>query len=379
MTKETSNLSNNATTSDYNYSPVEQGWLFSIIAVGQIFGTFVLSYGLSKFDIRKSFAAFGLISAIATLLTPLSAYIGFVPLLFMRFLQGFATSTSFAGIGSITQQWSTIKESGMFLSLLSCHLQIGSVFTMPVAGLLCESQWGWPALYYLQGGMTTVAFIAFYIFYRDDPYWHGLVSDKELSRIERGKISVSSRETKTQAHPPKVPYKAIFTDKVVWGVIIGIAGVQFGFCLFVQYGPVYMNKVCVDQPRLVRPCLVSLAFSGLNAVGSMKASQMMSQHFAYVLMNVITIISSFIILVLPMVIAILAPDNTHSQWSVIFIGVSMLTFTGLFIFLIFVEVEPRPWVKNSGVKNQVFQADIQKMDVVESKEKDAEKLDKNEI
>jgi hypothetical protein len=57
----------------------------------------------------------------------------------------------------------------------------------------------------------------------------------------------------------------------------------------------------------------------------------------------------------------------------------MLTFTGLFIFLIFVEVEPRPWMKNSGAKSQVFQADIQKMGAVGSKEKDAEKLDKIEM
>jgi hypothetical protein len=69
-----------------------------------------------------------------------------------------------------------------------------------------------------------------------------LVSDKELSRIERGKISITTRESKSAAHP-KVPYKAMFTDIVVWGIQIGVTGVQFGFCLFVQYGPVYMNKV----------------------------------------------------------------------------------------------------------------------------------------
>lgn len=71
------------------------------------------------------------------------------------------------------------------------------------------------------------------------------VSDKELNRIERGKISVASRDSNTSKNHQraKIPYKAIFTDKVVWGIVIGVIGIQLGYFLFVQFGPVYMNKV----------------------------------------------------------------------------------------------------------------------------------------
>uniref|UniRef100_A0A914DYQ9 Major facilitator superfamily (MFS) profile domain-containing protein n=1 Tax=Acrobeloides nanus TaxID=290746 RepID=A0A914DYQ9_9BILA len=111
----------NDTNSQYSYTPIEQGWLFSIIAVGNLVGTLILPYLLVKFSMRTILTGYGLISGIATLLTPLSAYISYVALLIMRFLQGFAMSMCFTALGSITSQWASLKESGFFLATLSIH------------------------------------------------------------------------------------------------------------------------------------------------------------------------------------------------------------------------------------------------------------------
>lgn len=126
---------------------------------------------------------------------------------------------------------------------------------MPLAGILCESEWGWPSLYYIQGILTLILFAVFYIFYRDDPFDHrytvlenllrknifSFVSDKEFKRIKQGKINMSS--DKDAKKDPKVPYRKMFTDRIVWVVLIGIIGGQFGYLTLVQFGPVYLNKV----------------------------------------------------------------------------------------------------------------------------------------
>uniref|UniRef100_A0A914C740 Major facilitator superfamily (MFS) profile domain-containing protein n=1 Tax=Acrobeloides nanus TaxID=290746 RepID=A0A914C740_9BILA len=428
MTNDGASNDNETSASDYNYSPIQRGWLFSIVAVGQIIGTVILTYCSSKFDIRYIFSIYGLSSAFATLLTPLSAYTGFVPLLVMRLIQGFGTATSYNALGSITQQWSTIKESGMYIALMSCHQQFSNIFTMPIAGALCESSWGWSSLYYLQGTLTLFFFVLFYIFYRDDPYCHKFVSDKELIKIEHGKINVVTRDAnvvKKKIRPPSVPYKSIFMDKVVWGILISALGGQIGFLVFVLFGPTYLNKVlgfdikstgvgtavpfigaiivkivsgpfsdnigCISVKKSVimfatisqtmlgisiltlafipmeYPILAQIAFiaaisfSGLNAVGVTKCASLISQHYSYVLMTCITVIAGLVTLTLPMFVAALVPDNTHSQWKTIFVGSAIIIFVSIAIFDITSEVEPRSWVFKKTKK--VFTIPIEKTSI----------------
>jgi hypothetical protein len=44
---------------------------------------------------------------------------------------------------------------------------------MPVAGVLCGSpQLGWPAVFYVLGAMTLIAFAGFFLLYRDSPRVH---------------------------------------------------------------------------------------------------------------------------------------------------------------------------------------------------------------
>uniref|UniRef100_A0A1I8AE84 MFS domain-containing protein n=1 Tax=Steinernema glaseri TaxID=37863 RepID=A0A1I8AE84_9BILA len=221
--------------STYAYTEDQKGWLFSAIAVGTLIGTIPITTITTMFGIRNVFTAFCMTSAIATLLTPLAASTGFGWVFLMRVLQGIAISISFPALGSITSQWATLKGSGMYIALMSCHLQFGPIFTMPVSGALCVSSLGWPAIYYLQGTLTIGAAILFYTFYRDSPRMHKNVSGKELSKIEQGKTTTNHREP--------VPYGAMLKSWPIWGVWISSVGGAFGFQIFMQYGPTYLNKV----------------------------------------------------------------------------------------------------------------------------------------
>ena len=81
-------------------------------------------------------------------------------------------------MGSITSHWSTLKQNGIFIAILSsflqvqysCHfspmftifaLQIAPIFTMPVSGELCTSSLGWPSVYYLHGLVSLLLFTMF--------------------------------------------------------------------------------------------------------------------------------------------------------------------------------------------------------------------------
>lgn len=62
-----------------------------------------------------------------------------------------------------------------------------------------------------------------------------------MIRIERGKLCKISK--KNASEDLIIPYKEIFMDKIVWGMVLSITFIRIGSLLFVQFGPVYLNKV----------------------------------------------------------------------------------------------------------------------------------------
>jgi hypothetical protein len=71
------------------------------------------------------------------------------------------------------------------------------------------------------------------------------VSNQELAKINRGKIHlVTTDVNEAEKKPlPKVPYKKLFIDMPILGNVLATAFVQIGYWLYVQFGPIYMNKV----------------------------------------------------------------------------------------------------------------------------------------
>lgn len=57
----------------------------------------------------------------------------------------------------------------------------------------------------------------------------------------RGKIHHVTTDVKEAKKKP--PYKKLFTDMPILGNILATAFVQIGYWLYVQFGPIYMNKV----------------------------------------------------------------------------------------------------------------------------------------
>ncbi|VDO73635.1 unnamed protein product [Heligmosomoides polygyrus] len=238
--------------------------LFSAIAAGSLIGTLPIMTCVTHIGMRRTLTIYGLNSAIATLVLPFAVEWGYNYVFMVRILQklksqlqGFSIGIGFSALGAIASQWSALREAGTYIAILSTHVQVNtptsvdtaikfylllcstlcSIITMPLAGVLCESSFGWRSLYYVQGIFSILIFLTFYCFFRDSPTLHRNVSEKELSRIYQNKANVGMS---THA---SVPYLHVIRDPCVIGVWLSSIGAHLGFFSFLYYGPVYVNKV----------------------------------------------------------------------------------------------------------------------------------------
>uniref|UniRef100_A0A1I8ANA5 MFS domain-containing protein n=1 Tax=Steinernema glaseri TaxID=37863 RepID=A0A1I8ANA5_9BILA len=403
-----------STNPKYAYSPTEKAWLFSVVAVGTLVGTFPVMRFTATIGVRNIFTIYGLITATATALLPLAASMGYGWLLAMRFFEGFSMAILFPVMGAVTSSWSSLKQSGFYMALQSLCLQFGAIFTMPVSGELCTSSLGWTSVFYIHAACTYVSFILFYIFYRNSPRKHRCVSRKELTVIHHGR----SEQTNSGKQP--VPYKAVMTSLPIWGVYVSYVGAGLGLNLFMQFGPTYLNKVlhyevsntgfagaipyliacgskilsgpisdyatCISQRAriilftflsqgILAVSILVMAFlpegastagfvcytlaitsSGMTSVATIKSAQLVACQHIHFVMAVCSLVNSIIILILPPFVSLLAPDNTHGQWSTIFLVSGIIVAVTNGFFIIVGRAEPAEWtkakptvVKNSSV------------------------------
>ncbi|KAI6203484.1 hypothetical protein M3Y94_00562300 [Aphelenchoides besseyi] len=358
---------------DLDYSSGQRSALFMAVAVGSLLAVFPMTIALNKFGSRMVFGGLGFVSAIATLLFPLSTSIGFVAVFIMRVFQGVGFSACLPVMGSITSHWSTLKQNGIFIAILSSFLQIAPIFTMPLSAELCVSDWGWPSIFYIHGIISVILFLIFIFYHRNSPSKHPLMKRRELVKVMFGKGSIYSGPNR-QKKSKKVPYDAFFRDPAIWAVLVAAFGNFMGTQLSLQFMPTYINKVLflpveqtgmasaispiimfviklvagqssdkitivsdvwklriynslscgmmgvlfivlalldpVDQPSL---CLIVLLTStcilGFNSGGFYKSSQMVSRQHSHFTMALVSFLNCVCMLIVPLLNEIIAPEN----------------------------------------------------------------------
>ncbi|TKR62981.1 hypothetical protein L596_026872 [Steinernema carpocapsae] len=400
---------NGNNTGGDEYSKTEETWLYSIVAVGSLVGSIPMVLNRTA-GVRYTFVLFGLISAISTALSPLAVSTGYGMLLFMRFLAGFATAATYPVMGSITSNWSSLKQVGLYVIIQNSCVQFGPIFTMPVAGVLCTSRFGWESVFYVHGLCTFISFFLFFLFFRDSPQQHCCVSRRELETIWQ-------HQQPAAIERQKVPYGDVFTSLPIIGVWVSYVGIAIGYNLFTQYGPVYLHNVlgykilntgfagafpfivalvsklvtgffgdyatCVShkvriilisilsQSQMITcfalmaflpkdytlECFVAFCFAinanSMSAVATLKSGQLVASQHSHFVMAVINMIHAVTILVLPHVVNALAENNTHEQWSTIFLVCGSAIAICQLFFVLLAKGEPANWTRigNSRVKH----------------------------
>uniref|UniRef100_A0A7E4ZWD6 MFS domain-containing protein n=1 Tax=Panagrellus redivivus TaxID=6233 RepID=A0A7E4ZWD6_PANRE len=217
------------------YTTVEKSTLFAGIYVGALAGVVPMNWIHARVGTRKAMILIGSICVITTALTPIAAIIDFKFLVVVRICQGVTLSNPYPVIGAIASTWSAISEAGIFVSMLTGYLQISTIFTMPISGVIA-SELGWDAVFYVHAAVGAVLVLFWTYNFRDEPFRHHNVSDNEFNRIISGKD--------LNANVGRPPYRKIFTDIHIWVVWIATAANFLVAQFAITYMPMFFVYVC---------------------------------------------------------------------------------------------------------------------------------------
>ncbi|CAI4225561.1 unnamed protein product [Auanema sp. JU1783] len=394
---------NNATeTSSSVYSQVQISQLNWAVGVGTLLAAWPFHWFYMKYGARVVFFVAGLISALSTVSIPLVAFNEFYLFLLARFAQGISFGADFAAIGLIVVNWATLKQHGFFISLLSSFSQISVMFTMPLAGELCESNLGWQSVYYVHGLLSVVLFSAWLYYYRNDPADHPKITEKELGKIHSGK-------EETLDEPDETPVRAIMSNKVIWAVWLSAFGELLMSQFIVMYGSIYLKEVLGFQVAhtgyfVAIPRALHLAFKVISGIASdkiqflsekakmkifnsialmvsglffcllgflpkdysnyalasllaieistgficggfYKCATLVSRQHSHFVLSQIQFIKCLSLFIEPLLVYLLCPDNTLIQWRVVFLIHGFLLIGGNIVFCLFATDKPADFTK----------------------------------
>ncbi|XP_076445676.1 sialin-like [Babylonia areolata] len=206
----------------YTVTQVPGGWLAERFGGKRLFG-----YGC-------------LVTALLTLLTPVAARAGVPYLVVVRVLEGMGEGVTCPALHAMWAMWAPLYERSKLVAFALSGSQLGTVFAMPISGVLCEHGFagGWPSVFYVFGALGCAWFVLWMLMVYDSPSQHPRISDSERRFIE---ASVGKRTTGRKRAP--VPWLHVFTSPAVWGIIVTHFANNWGFYSMLNSLPTYMKNI----------------------------------------------------------------------------------------------------------------------------------------
>ncbi|KAF7637987.1 MFS domain-containing protein [Meloidogyne graminicola] len=403
ITLNINNNSNDETWLTKEFTSYEKSQSMAMVAIGALITNIPIVTLINWYGPRYLFTAVGFFGAIATALIPYSMKMGWNWFLIARSLQGMAFAGDMATFGHFVTYWTYHKQYAFFTATLCVYVQLAPIFTNPVSGILCESSWRWPGVYYFHAFISIILFSCFYLFYRNDPNKHPFVNEHEKNKIARGRDSSDSEAQKY------VPYLEIIRSPVAWAVFIGGIGNFTGINLLYQFTPIYLYKVqgfhvvktgfMAALPPLGQACMKELAglindripnrlmneniktkvfnsiafcsmafilviasfvpsghgnlalflltaaaFSlGFNIGGFYKSGSMIAGPYSPFVMGQISTAMTLTMLMVPLIVNPLTPNNTQQEWALAFYAIGAIMVLCNIFYCFFASAELQPW------------------------------------
>ncbi|KAF1764856.1 hypothetical protein GCK72_004806 [Caenorhabditis remanei] len=375
--------------------------------LGAIAAVVPMSRLTARFGCHKVMTLSGIFGTVLVFISPVVVSWSFPVFLVLRVLQGITLANLFTTAGVVVNEWAAMNEKGLFISVLSAHVEMGAVFTMPVSGALATSA-GWPWVFYLHGAILGALTILWAVYYRDRAVKHPFVQRKEWRKISFGK-----RLNQVGKGANDTPIRKIVSSIVIWGVWIAVIGNFLVSQFSISYAPIYLRGVIGCTPTeaglltlIPMACLLVIKFStgffsdriksisdltkmkmfnscallgssiffiilacsspgrnkvldvillsipmallGFSSGGYSKCAVMVSGQYSPFVMSIVQIIACSSLMAGSFLVPALTPTDSFSEWQRVFMVYGAVLAITNTIFIVFARAEPAKWAQQKG-------------------------------
>nr|XP_027214815.1 sialin-like [Penaeus vannamei] len=215
-----------------------QGLLLGSYFYGYIVTNIAGGRAAERLGGRKVFGLGVVLSAVLTLLSPVSATTSTALFVAVRMLVGAASGVVFPAMNALLSLWIPPSDRAKFSTVVFAGLDFGKMVALPVTGWLCASGTlgGWPLVFYVFGGVSLLCGALWFLLVSDCPEAHPRISQQERDYLVR-------RCGRRPGNNGPIPWKGMMTSLPVWSLIIAHVGHNWGSYTLITQLPTYLKNI----------------------------------------------------------------------------------------------------------------------------------------
>ncbi|XP_063535913.1 putative inorganic phosphate cotransporter [Cydia strobilella] len=177
-----------------------------------------------------------IINGMLCLATPTLAKFGsWIAVCLVRMAMGLTQACFMPSTHTLIGRWAPPQERTRLSMIAYAGIQIGTILTMPVCGVLSSTSLGWTLIFYTMGVLACGTAILWWGFAGSSPREHRWVKEEEREYIE------SSLNSSGKACPP-IPWRSILTSRPLYATAIVHIGFNWTFIMFLVQMPTYLKQ-----------------------------------------------------------------------------------------------------------------------------------------
>ncbi|XP_058791623.1 putative inorganic phosphate cotransporter [Phymastichus coffea] len=403
--------SNGAT---YKWSEYTQGIILSSFYWGYVITHLPGGLLAEKFGGKHTLGLGILLTAIFTGMVPIAVqWADSTALIILRVLMGFSGGVIFPALNVMMAHWVPPQELSLITAVIFIGVDFGVIGATTISGLILRySSVGWPGVFYFFGGIGILWFVLWALLCYNDPDEHPFISDKEKTYLRESLHELTHKDSPAVPWLHIFRSRCFWALLAVqighdWGLYTLVTdlpkymssvlrfSVEYNgylsslpnlcsvfYCLFISWitdKMITLDYVSRTNARKINTTIstiipglliigasyagcdrvavvimftLGVTFMGSSLPGIKVNSLDLSPNYAGTVMALTNGIASFTGIMTPYLVGVLTPNQTLSEWRLVFWIVFLVFFVTNTIFVSFASGDVQDWNDPKFLKDE---------------------------